>query len=155
MSRRRELATQEYIRSGLHDLRPLCVCSLTFYSPQLFITLGTGAEQALAAVIVIGVVGHLSGYVAVWAADIYGRRILWIQGGVQVQIWYHIRFTKNTLVQPPHDEEVSLVFDPNRSQCRKEYRACSQLKSVWLPLVVLHMFEDSYLFWPSGSLLSC
>ena len=99
MSSHRKLPMQECIRSGLRDPRPLCVRSLTFYSPQLFITLGTGAEQALAAVIVIGVVGHLSGYVAVWAADIYGRRILWIQGGVQVQIWPHIRFPRNTLVE--------------------------------------------------------
>ena len=55
-----------------------------FYSPQLFITLGTGTQGALVATIVTGVVNHFATYVSLWAADAYGRRILWMEAGVQV-----------------------------------------------------------------------
>lgn len=59
-------------------------CSVIFYSPQLFITLGTGTQGALVATIVTGVVNHFATYVSLWAADAYGRRILWMEAGVQV-----------------------------------------------------------------------
>ena len=54
------------------------------YSPQLFITLGTGQSAALAATIVTGVVNHVATYVSLWAADEFGRRLLFLEAGVQV-----------------------------------------------------------------------
>ena len=61
-----------------------CLSRVIFYSPQLFITLGTGTQGALVATIVTGVVNHFATYVSLWAADAYGRRILWMEAGVQV-----------------------------------------------------------------------
>lgn len=58
--------------------------TVIFYSPQLFITLGVGTQGALVATIVTGVVNHFATYVSLWAADKYGRRILWMQAGVQM-----------------------------------------------------------------------
>ena len=63
-------------------LTPAC-CS---YSPQLFITLGTGQSAALAATIVTGVVNHVATYVSLWAADEFGRRLLFLEAGVQVRL---------------------------------------------------------------------
>ena len=53
-------------------------------APQLFITLGTGQQAALAATIVTGVVNHVATYVSLWAADEFGRRLLLLEAGVQV-----------------------------------------------------------------------
>ena len=53
-------------------------------APQLFISLGTGQRAALLATIVTGVVNHFATYVSLWAADSFGRRFLFLEGGVQM-----------------------------------------------------------------------
>ena len=53
-------------------------------APQLFISLGTGQRAALLATIVTGVVNHFATYVSLWAADSFGRRLLFLEGGVQM-----------------------------------------------------------------------
>lgn len=58
--------------------------TVIFYAPQLFISLGTGRKAALLATIVTGVVNHFATYVSLWAADSFGRRILFLEGGVQM-----------------------------------------------------------------------
>ena len=55
-------------------------------APQLFISLGTGQRAALLATIVTGVVNHFATYVSLWAADSFGRRLLFLEGGVQMLI---------------------------------------------------------------------
>lgn len=70
---------------SVRQRRRLRCCRVIFYSPQLFITLGTGTQGALIATIVTGLVNHFATYVSLWAADAYGRRILWMEAGVQVQ----------------------------------------------------------------------
>lgn len=55
-------------------------------APQLFISLGTGQQAALLATIVTGVVNHFATYVSLWAADSFGRRFLFLEGGVQMAI---------------------------------------------------------------------
>ena len=51
---------------------------------QLFISLGTGRRAALLATIVTGAVNHCATYVSLWAADSFGRRVLFLQGGAQM-----------------------------------------------------------------------
>lgn len=58
--------------------------TVIFYAPQLFISLGTGRKAALLATILKGVVNHFATYVSLWAADSFGRRILFLEGGVQM-----------------------------------------------------------------------
>ena len=60
--------------------------TIIFYAPQLFITLGASQRASLAATIVTGIVNHFSTYVSLWAADEFGRRILFIEGGIQMAI---------------------------------------------------------------------
>ena len=60
--------------------------TIIFYAPQLFITLGASQRASLAATIVTGIVNHFSTYVSLWAADEFGRRVLFIEGGIQMAI---------------------------------------------------------------------
>lgn len=58
--------------------------TIIFYAPQLFVSLGVGEGAALGATIVTGIVNHLATYVSFHVADKYGRRILFIEGGIQM-----------------------------------------------------------------------
>ena len=60
--------------------------TIIFYAPQLFITLGASQRASLAATIVTGIVNHFATYVSLWAADEFGRRVLFIEGGIQMAI---------------------------------------------------------------------
>ena len=60
--------------------------TIIFYAPQLFITLGASQRASLAATIVTGIVNHFATYVSLWAADVFGRRVLFIEGGIQMAI---------------------------------------------------------------------
>ena len=60
--------------------------TIIFYAPQLFITLGASQRESLAATIVTGIVNHFATYVSLWAADEFGRRVLFIEGGIQMTI---------------------------------------------------------------------
>lgn len=71
----------------------MCICIVSLKgvhhdsllaAPQLFISLGTGQRAALLATIVTGVVNHFATYVSLWAADSFGRRFLFLEGGVQM-----------------------------------------------------------------------
>ena len=65
------------VKSSTHD-------GSVLVAPQLFISLGTGQRAALLATIVTGVVNHFATYVSLWAADSFGRRFLFLEGGVQM-----------------------------------------------------------------------
>lgn len=58
--------------------------SVTFFAPQLFESLGMQQSTALVATVIIGAANHMAVYVSIYAADIFGRRMLFIQGGVQM-----------------------------------------------------------------------
>lgn len=60
--------------------------TIIFYAPQLFVSLGVGQGAALAATIVTGIVNHCATYVSFYVADKYGRRVLFIQGGIQMTV---------------------------------------------------------------------
>ncbi len=60
--------------------------SVIFYCPQLFASLGLGPSAALGATMVTGVVNHLATYVSLWAADEFGRRVLFVGGGIQMTL---------------------------------------------------------------------
>ena len=57
---------------------------VTFFAPELFVSLGMAQHTALIATLVIGAANHLAVYVSIWAADEFGRRVLLIEGGIQV-----------------------------------------------------------------------
>ena len=65
--------------------------SICFFAPQLFMSLGLDQNSALMANVVIGTVGQCAGLVSLWAADVYGRRPLFLQAGVQVCVSVHVR----------------------------------------------------------------
>lgn len=60
--------------------------SVIFYCPQLFASLSLSPQAALGATMVTGVVNHLATYVSLWAADEFGRRVLFVGGGVQMTL---------------------------------------------------------------------
>lgn len=58
--------------------------SIMFYAPQLFSSLGSSASMSLLNTIIIGVVNIVATLVAIGAVDRFGRRVLFLQGGVQM-----------------------------------------------------------------------
>lgn len=59
---------------------------IMFYAPVLFKTLGFGDDAALMSAVITGVVNVLSTFVSIYAADRYGRRLLFLEGGIQMFI---------------------------------------------------------------------
>ncbi|KAG5221864.1 sugar porter family MFS transporter [Salix suchowensis] len=59
---------------------------IMFYAPVLFKTLGFGDDAALMSAVITGVVNLVSTLVSVHSADRFGRRILFLEGGVQMII---------------------------------------------------------------------
>ncbi|CAA7036457.1 unnamed protein product [Microthlaspi erraticum] len=59
---------------------------IMFYAPVLFKTLGFGDDAALMSAVITGVVNMLSTFVSIYAADRYGRRLLFLEGGIQMFI---------------------------------------------------------------------
>lgn len=57
-----------------------------FYAPQLFQATGLGAEAALLSTVITGAVNVGSTFVAIAVVDHFGRRFLFIEGGVQMII---------------------------------------------------------------------
>jgi hypothetical protein len=55
-----------------------------FYAPQLFESVGHGADAALQATVITGAVNVVSTIVAIVAVDRLGRRLLFLQGGAQM-----------------------------------------------------------------------
>ncbi|XP_010533209.1 PREDICTED: sugar transport protein 4 isoform X2 [Tarenaya hassleriana] len=59
---------------------------ITFYAPVLFQTLGFGNKAALFSAMVTGIIELLCTFVSVFTVDRYGRRVLFLQGGIQMLI---------------------------------------------------------------------
>lgn len=67
----------------------LLICLLLcprFYAPQLFQATGLGSEAALLSTVITGAVNVGSTFVAIAMVDHFGRRFLFIEGGVQMII---------------------------------------------------------------------
>lgn len=59
---------------------------IMFYAPVLFKTLGFGDDASLMAAVITGLVNVFSTLVSLFTVDKFGRRILFLQGGVQMII---------------------------------------------------------------------
>ncbi|KAM0977404.1 hypothetical protein ACFX13_020518 [Malus domestica] len=57
---------------------------IMFYSPVLFMTLGFGDEASLMSAVITGGVNVVATFVSILAVDRFGRRVLFLQGGVQM-----------------------------------------------------------------------
>ncbi|GAB4843639.1 Sugar transport protein 10 [Ancistrocladus abbreviatus] len=59
---------------------------IMFYAPVLFKTLGFGAEASLMSAVITGVVNVLATVVSIVTVDRVGRRVLFLEGGIQMLI---------------------------------------------------------------------
>ncbi|XP_068646122.1 sugar transport protein 10-like [Aristolochia californica] len=59
---------------------------IMFYAPVLFKTLGFGNDASLMSAAITGVVNVLATFVSIYCVDRYGRRFLFLEGGVQMMI---------------------------------------------------------------------
>ncbi|KAL8120526.1 sugar transport protein 10-like [Apium graveolens] len=59
---------------------------IMFYAPVLFKTLGFGDDASLMAAVITGLVNMFSTLVSLFTVDKFGRRILFLQGGIQMII---------------------------------------------------------------------
>ncbi|GAB4851314.1 Sugar transport protein 10 [Ancistrocladus abbreviatus] len=59
---------------------------IMFYAPVLFKTLGFGADASLMSAVITGVVNVLATVVSILTVDRLGRRILFLEGGIQMLI---------------------------------------------------------------------
>lgn len=57
---------------------------IMFYAPVLFKTLGFGDDASLMAAVITGLVNVFSTLVSLFTVDKFGRRILFLQGGIQM-----------------------------------------------------------------------
>ncbi|KAJ9189357.1 hypothetical protein P3X46_000664 [Hevea brasiliensis] len=59
---------------------------IMFYAPVLFKTLGFGDDASLMSAVITGIVNVLATIVSIYSADKFGRRVLFLEGGVQMII---------------------------------------------------------------------
>ncbi|KAM3739153.1 hypothetical protein ACB098_08G004200 [Castanea mollissima] len=59
---------------------------INFYAPVLFKTLGFGANASLMSAVITGTINVLATFVSIFTADKFGRRILFLEGGIQMII---------------------------------------------------------------------
>ncbi|KAK1295890.1 Sugar transport protein 10 [Acorus calamus] len=59
---------------------------IMFYAPVLFKTLGFGDDASLMSAVISGLVNLVATFVSIFTVDRYGRRFLFIQGGIQMTI---------------------------------------------------------------------
>jgi len=59
---------------------------IMFYAPVLFKTLGFGNDAALMSAVISGGVNVLATFVSIFSVDRFGRRVLFLEGGVQMII---------------------------------------------------------------------
>jgi MFS family permease len=59
---------------------------ITFYAPVLFKTLGFGNNASLMSAVITGSVNTLATFVSIFTVDKWGRRSLFLEGGVQMFI---------------------------------------------------------------------
>ncbi|KAG0481500.1 hypothetical protein HPP92_012358 [Vanilla planifolia] len=57
---------------------------IMFYAPVLFKTLGFGNDASLMSAVITGLVNVLATFVSIFTVDRLGRRILFLQGGIQM-----------------------------------------------------------------------
>lgn len=55
-----------------------------FYAPVLFKTMGFGDNASLFSALITGIVNTLATFVSIFTVDKFGRRVLFIQGGIQM-----------------------------------------------------------------------
>jgi hypothetical protein len=60
--------------------------AIMFYAPVLFKTIGFGDNASLMSAVITGLVNVLSTSVSILTVDKYGRRFLFIEGGIQMSI---------------------------------------------------------------------
>ncbi|KAL4422990.1 hypothetical protein ABPG77_005470 [Micractinium sp. CCAP 211/92] len=83
--------------------------AIMFYVPVIFSSLGTGAEGALLNTVIIGAVNVVSTFVSILSVDKFGRKFLFIEGGIQMiaaqittGVVLAIEFPKYNNVLPTH-----------------------------------------------------
>lgn len=59
---------------------------IMFYAPVLFLTLGFGDEASLMSAVITGIVNVIATVVSIVTVDKFGRRILFLEGGIQMII---------------------------------------------------------------------
>ncbi|KAF9678731.1 hypothetical protein SADUNF_Sadunf07G0066000 [Salix dunnii] len=59
---------------------------INFYAPILFKTLGFGDDASLMSAVITGIVNVICTAVSIYSADRFGRRILFLEGGIQMII---------------------------------------------------------------------
>jgi MFS family permease len=59
---------------------------IMFYAPVLFKTLGFGDDASLMSAVITGLVNVVCTAVSIYSADRFGRRILFLEGGIQMII---------------------------------------------------------------------
>ena len=59
---------------------------IMFYAPILFKTLGFGNNASLMSAVITGSVNTLATFVSIFSVDKWGRRALFLEGGVQMFI---------------------------------------------------------------------
>ncbi|KAL3583980.1 hypothetical protein D5086_015041 [Populus alba] len=59
---------------------------IMFYAPVLFKTLGFGDDASLMSAVILGMVNVVCTAVSIYSADRFGRRILFLEGGIQMII---------------------------------------------------------------------
>ncbi|KAK4280052.1 hypothetical protein QN277_011729 [Acacia crassicarpa] len=59
---------------------------IMFYAPVLFKTLGFGAQASLMSAVITGLVNVLATLVSIFSVDKVGRRILFLEGGIQMLV---------------------------------------------------------------------
>lgn len=57
---------------------------IMFYAPVLFLTLGFGDEASLMSAVITGGVNVLATLVSIFTVDKFGRRLLFLEGGIQM-----------------------------------------------------------------------
>lgn len=59
---------------------------INFYAPVLFKTLGFGDNASLMSAVITGTINVLATFVSIFTVDKFGRRILFLEGGIQMII---------------------------------------------------------------------
>ena len=59
---------------------------IVFYAPVLFRTIGFGSSASLASALITGLVNALATLVSILFVDKFGRRFLFLEGGIQMLV---------------------------------------------------------------------
>jgi hypothetical protein len=87
-----------------------------FYVPVIFSTLGSGRSAALLNTVIIGAVNVVATFVSIFSVDKFGRRFLFLEGGVQMFAGLvttgavlRAEFTKYTTADLPKNVAIGLL----------------------------------------------